>query len=84
MIEKNPLFGIGPGNFQNKYLEYQKYFPPYLEWSAPQPHNIFLAFWLESGLLGLAGFVIIAFCIFSAIIKKRSKMIAILEFYFLQ
>jgi O-antigen ligase len=57
MVEKNPIFGIGPGNFQGTYLEYQKYFPPYLEWSAPQPHNIFLAFWLESGLLGLAGFV---------------------------
>jgi O-antigen ligase len=57
MIGKNPLLGIGPGNFQEKYLEYQKYFPPYLEWSAPQPHNIFLAFWLESGLFGLVGFV---------------------------
>jgi O-antigen ligase len=59
MIENNPLFGIGPGNFQEKYLEYQKYFPPYLEWSAPQPHNIFLAFWLDSGLLGLIGFIIL-------------------------
>lgn len=57
MIKNNPLLGIGPGNFQDKYLEYQKYFPPYLEWSAPHPHNIFLAFWLQSGLVGLAGFV---------------------------
>lgn len=57
MIKNDPLFGIGPGNFQSKYLEYQKYFPPYLEWSAPQPHNIFLAFWLQSGLIGLAGFI---------------------------
>jgi O-antigen ligase len=64
MIENNPLFGIGPGNFQNKYLEYQKYFPPYLEWSAPQPHNIILAFWLESGLVGFAGFVILLFYFF--------------------
>ncbi|OGI28843.1 MAG: hypothetical protein A2184_00580 [Candidatus Moranbacteria bacterium RIFOXYA1_FULL_44_7] len=56
MIEKNPVLGIGPGNFQEKYLEYQKYFPPYLEWAVPQPHNLYLAFWLESGLAGLAGF----------------------------
>ncbi len=56
MIENNPLFGIGPGNFQNKYLEYQKYFPPYLEWAVPQPHNLFLAFWLEAGFIGLVGF----------------------------
>jgi O-antigen ligase len=57
MIKNNPLFGIGAGNFQNKYLEYQKYFPPYLEWAVPQPHNLFLAFWLEAGLMGLIGFI---------------------------
>ena len=57
MIEKNPVLGIGPGHFQNTYLEYQKYFPPYLEWAVPQPHNLFLAFWLETGLLGLIGFI---------------------------
>ena len=57
MIKSNPFFGIGPGNFQNKYLEYQKYFPPYLEWAVPQPHNLFLAFWLEAGVIGLIGFI---------------------------
>lgn len=57
IIQDNWLFGIGPGNFQDKYLDYQKHFPPYLEWAVPQPHNIFLAFWLQSGLLGLVGFV---------------------------
>jgi O-antigen ligase len=59
MTRNNSLFGIGPGNFQEKYLEYQKYFPPYLEWSVPQPHNILLAFWLESGVVGLIGFIIL-------------------------
>jgi len=59
MIQNNPLFGIGPGNFQEKYLEYQKYFSSYLEWSAPHPHNVFLAFWLESGFVGLIGFIIL-------------------------
>jgi O-antigen ligase len=57
MIENNFIFGIGPGNFQNKYLEYQKYFPPYLEWAVPEPHNLFLAFWLQSGLVGFIGFL---------------------------
>lgn len=56
MIKNNSIFGIGPGNFQSKYLEYQKYFPPYLEWAVPHPHNLYLAFWLYSGILGLAGF----------------------------
>ncbi|MDZ4385173.1 MAG: O-antigen ligase family protein [Candidatus Moranbacteria bacterium] len=59
MIVDNAFLGIGPGNFQDKYLEYQKYFPPYLEWAVPQPHNLFLAFWLQAGLAGLAGFLAI-------------------------
>lgn len=51
------FLGIGPGLFQKYYLDYQKYFPvPYLEWAAPQPHNLFLAWWLQAGILGLAGF----------------------------
>jgi len=57
IISDNWFLGIGPGNFQTKYLEYQKYFPPYLEWAVPHPHNIFLSFWLQSGLAGLIGFL---------------------------
>jgi len=59
ILKDNPIFGIGQGNFQDKYLEYQKYFPPYLEWAVPQPHNLYLAFWLESGILGISGFLLI-------------------------
>ena len=50
-----PLNGIGVGNFQEVYLEYQNKFPPYLEWAVPQPHNFILAVWLQTGLLGLLG-----------------------------
>lgn len=57
MIEDHPFVGIGPGNFQGEYTFYQRYFPPYLEWSAPHPHNMFLDIWLEGGLLGIVGFV---------------------------
>lgn len=64
------ILGIGPGLFQNYYLDYQKYFPPYLEWASPQPHNIFLAFWLQTGLLGLAGFCWLVF----SLIKKNIKL----------
>ncbi len=51
------FLGIGPGLFQEYYLNYQKYFPPYPEWAVPQPHNLWLAFWLQSGLIGLVGFI---------------------------
>ncbi|EKE11565.1 MAG: O-antigen polymerase [uncultured bacterium] len=69
----NPAIGIGPGNFQNKYLEYQKYFPPYLEWAVPQPHNLFLAFWLQAGVLGIVGFLWILFLWFRKFIQKNEK-----------
>ncbi|NCU42620.1 MAG: hypothetical protein EOM19_07995, partial [Candidatus Moranbacteria bacterium] len=55
------FFGVGPGNFQEKYLEYQVYYPPYPEWAVPQPHNIFLAFWLQTGFIGFLGFIVLFF-----------------------
>jgi len=54
------FWGIGPGAFQSVYLEYQRFYPPYLEWAVPQPHNIYLAFWLQSGIVGLLGFLLLA------------------------
>jgi len=57
IIKDHPLIGIGPGMFQKYYLAYQVKFPPYLEWTVPQPHNLFLAFWLQTGLIGLVGFI---------------------------
>lgn len=56
IISDHPLLGIGIGRFQETYLAYQQYFPPYLEWAVPQPHNLYLAVWLETGLIGLLGF----------------------------
>jgi len=59
IISFHPLFGIGIGRFQEAYLSFQPYFPPYLEWAVPQPHNLYLALWLETGLVGLSGFVLL-------------------------
>jgi len=50
--------GVGADNFQQAYLEYQSQFPePYIEWSAPQPHNVFLAFLTQLGIIGLISFI---------------------------
>lgn len=58
-IGEHPIFGIGPGQFQ---LYFQKNVPiddlyvqalPY----ALHPHNIFLNYWLSTGIIGLSGFV---------------------------
>ncbi len=73
----HPVFGIGPGNFQKYYLDYQKRFTePYLEWAVPEPHNVFLAFWLETGILGLAGFVLILIWFFRSgfLILKKCRL----------
>ncbi len=58
ILRDNPLFGIGVGRFQVVYLEYQRFFPPYLEWAVPEPHNFFLALFLSGGLLGTIGFFV--------------------------
>jgi O-antigen ligase len=67
ILSDNWLLGIGPGNFQDKYLEYQKYFPPYLEWAVPHPHNLYLAFWLYGGLVGLVSFLVILYFFFKKV-----------------
>jgi len=71
IIKDHPVFGIGPGMFGEYYLKYQSRFSvPYLEWAAPQPHNIFLAFWLETGLLGFFGFLWLLLAFFKGILKQ--------------
>ncbi len=53
--------GIGPNQFQHEYqraaAEILGREP--LEWNHPQPHNLLLAFWLQTGLWGLAGFLLV-------------------------
>ncbi len=71
ILKDYPIFGIGPGMFQEYYLAYQSRFAiPYLEWAVPQPHNIFLAFWLQTGILGLLGFLWLVVVFFKRILKQ--------------
>ena len=73
IIKDHSLIGIGPGMFQEYYLDYQTKLPPYLEWSVPQPHNLFLAFWLQTGLLGLIGFIWLLFKFFGSVIPQQTS-----------
>lgn len=78
ILADNPILGIGPGNFQDKYLEYQKYYPPYLEWAVPHPHNLYLAFWLYGGALSFIGFVaLIFFWLKEMMAKEKNSLWAI-------
>jgi len=70
----NWLLGVGPGLFQQYYLDYQRFFPiPYLEWAVPQPHNLFLAWWLYGGILGLVGFFGLIFYFFKTFFSAKQK-----------
>lgn len=56
----HPILGVGLGNFQNAFGDFTKTranFPEYITPMALTPHNIFLMFWLSTGLLGLAAFL---------------------------
>ena len=77
IIKDHPLVGIGPGMFQKYYLDYQAKFPPYLEWAVPQPHNLFLAFWLQTGLIGLTGLVWLLVLFFRSVAPKKLSAILI-------
>ncbi|MFZ2970860.1 MAG: O-antigen ligase family protein [Minisyncoccia bacterium] len=82
MIKESPLVGIGPGTFEEKYLSLSsKFKEPYLEWAVPQPHNIFLAFYLQTGLLGFIGFLLILLWFFKN--KDETTILKVLMLYFL-
>lgn len=72
-------FGIGVGRFQELYLDYQQFFPPYLEWSVPEPHNVALAMFFATGPIGLFGFILLVgrtLWLLSKELRTKSAMIA--------
>lgn len=62
--------GIGTGRFQTVYLENQKYFPTYLEWAVPTPHNLYLHFLLEGGVLAVIGWIGCVVIVLARVIQR--------------
>lgn len=59
LLKENPFLGIGLGQYEQQYQEVAVAVlgaEPF-EWNMLHPHNIFLAFWLNMGLLGLVAFI---------------------------
>jgi putative inorganic carbon (HCO3(-)) transporter len=73
IIRDNPFWGIGPSNFQKEYLKHQAFFPPYLEWAVPHPHNVYLTFWLGGGILALVGWMGIILNMFLKFFNRANK-----------
>lgn len=72
---KQPILGVGLGNFQNAFNELTKTrgnFPEYITPMALTPHNIFLMFWLSTGVLGLISFVWLLVLFFREGFKRLS------------
>jgi putative inorganic carbon (HCO3(-)) transporter len=74
MIKERPIVGVGPNAFEAVYRETipRLYFPP-LEWLVAQPHQLLLALWLETGLLGLLVFLVSMVLWFRAVAKKAKQ-----------
>ncbi len=75
LIKNNFLLGIGPGQFEIFYqLNAVKALghTPY-EWVMLHPHNLFLTFWLYSGILGFIGFLWMTVRAFLKAIENKSQ-----------
>ena len=74
ILKDNYIKGVGPGMFQPEYLAYKDTNKsPYLEWAVPYPHNIFLAFWIQNGILGFSGFIVILFWMLKKVFNLRNQ-----------
>ncbi len=70
MLADHPVFGAGLSGFQQivepyheaKYIEIFMY-----------PHDIFLNFWTETGLIGLAGFVWLTIMLFAEAVRQLRR-----------
>lgn len=76
ILKGNWLWGIGLGNFKDVVTEYsidalsfKTHALPY----AIHPHNIFLAFWLNLGLLGFLSFVSFVIYLFYSLFKSTNR-----------
>ena len=82
IIKNNPLGGIGIGNFQEKYLSYQNYFPPYPEWAIPHVHNNLIQIYLELGLISFISFFLLMLLVFYKKNNQKNILIFSILIYF--
>lgn len=57
---RHPLTGIGPNTFEVEYRKVapELYHPP-LEWLVAKPHNLYLNAWVETGVFGALGLLVL-------------------------
>lgn len=75
---RNFIYGIGLGNYQNYFMKFTSErvnYPEYISPNALLPHNLFLAFWVQGGLLMLASMTYILFIAFRKSFKNQKYVI---------
>lgn len=77
---KHPFLGLGLGNYQNAFSDLTKNrvnFPEFITPLALTPHNLFLMFWLSTGILGLIAFVWLVIIFFRIGFKKTDNFVSL-------
>ena len=85
IILLNPVWGVGIGNFQQSYLESQKYFTPFPQWAVPHAHNALMQVGAQGGVFSIILFVVLLIIVINNYSRKRKKgsLFLILLVYFL-
>jgi len=70
MIEKQPLLGVGPGNFANTYPQFMN---EKAEEKIKDPHNFILELWSSAGIAAPILFILIIISLFRRFIKNDTS-----------
>lgn len=76
MVKESPVLGIGLGNFQNKIDQLSKPNGAFQLYGIPfalHPHNLYLAMWLNLGLLGILSFALLVIYLFVQILRIKDS-----------
>lgn len=74
MAVENPLLGVGKGNFLVVQPEYQRQDPTFAERTLA-PHNLYVEFAAESGLLGLLSWLLFFGCVVVLAVGLRRRVV---------
>ncbi len=77
MLRDHPILGVGLGGYQAAYETY--HIVGALETDVQHPHNLFLAFWTQTGLLGIIAFL--ALCVQIFLVKPWKNGLAATLFF---
>lgn len=71
MVAAHPILGVGLGGYQEAYPTFR--IENALEQDVLHPHNVYLAFWTQTGILGLLSFMFLSSMAFLQTLRSRSS-----------